>query len=88
MMLFASVRHTPSATSSHAADAWLNSSPAIIAAPAIATITVLRSKRSAIARPINGPIGAASAITLEYMRLVVTVIPCLISSVGTQFAKP
>ena len=78
----------PSTISSGATVVRLNSSPQTIAAPAIATITDLRSKRSAITRPISGPIGAASAITLEYIRLVVIVMPCLISSVGTQFAKP
>ena len=38
--------------------------------------------------PISGPTGAASAMMLVYSRLVVTVMPCLISSVGTQLAKP
>src|ERR1700728_4751237 len=88
MMLPASVRHTPRLTSNTAPDAWLNHKPQTIFTAAITTITVLRSKRSPIKRPIIGPIGAANAITLEYIRLVVIVMPCLISSVGTQFAKP
>lgn len=78
-MLLASVRPMPSSTSTPAVPLRQQ-----IAASAIATITLLRSKRSPIARPIS----AASAITLEYIRLVVIVMPCLISSVGTQFAKP
>ncbi|KAH0431895.1 hypothetical protein KCU90_g5619, partial [Aureobasidium melanogenum] len=49
-------------------------------------ITVLRSKRSAISIPSNGPNGAAIAMTLAYIKLVVTVMPCLINNVGIHIS--
>ena len=69
-------------------ESWLNVSPQTMMAAAVATITLLRSNLSAITRPISGPIGAEIAMIDEYSRLVVSVMPCFTSSVGTQLAKP